>query len=94
MEHVEGELEVVMATDSNEYAYIVCGNQYIVKNIRVENALELVRRWNSHEDLLGACKKSLETYGDGMSEREREVFPNCAEEYDLLEAAIAKAERK
>ncbi len=49
-------LKVVRATDSSEHASIACGNQYIVRDIRIEHALRLVRCWNCHEDLLKACK--------------------------------------
>ena len=50
---------------------------------RKANGKELLRRWNSHNDLLKACKAVSRLVGD---------FRPDAETMDLIEAAIAKAE--
>ena len=53
----------------------------------IDNAHRLVLCWNSHDDLLVACKAALEFIGrSNKTDWDNEITP-------VLEAAIAKAEK-
>ena len=51
------------------------------------HAKELVRRWNSHDDLLEACKNWLVGLKANLTEREKQLIIQT-------QAAIAKAEKE
>jgi len=58
-----------------------------------DNSKRFVKCWNSHDDLLAACEKSLEIYDviDGLLATDEQVEAVVEAMYRPIKAAIAKA---
>ncbi len=57
MKHTKDKWEVILAIDSDEYANIACGSQYIVHDILLANARRIVKCVNGYDRLMDALEK-------------------------------------
>ena len=55
---------------------------------------KLTKTEQQRDVLLTACEFAFTTYDDGLTDNERELFPQCAKEYDMLKEAIAEAKKE
>ena len=59
-----------------------------------EDAEFIVRACNSHEDLLEACKEAIRQSDESLAEDGGFRLPEAQRIYDMVTAAVAKAEGK